>query len=211
MDFRKRRRYEEIFNSTSHGVGVLIAIACTAIIVTRAALFGDAWHVVSFSIFGAGMITLYVASTLFHGATNMRTRVALNRFDHSSIYVLIAATYTPFTLVSIRGPMGWVLFGLIWGMAIAGIIFKVWFYSSRFRWISTWMYAGMGWLFLIAIVPIVRNMPTISLVFLLVGCGSYFAGIFFYLKRDIPFGHGVFHLFILAGSICHFFAVVFLV
>jgi hemolysin III len=208
---QRRRKYEEIFNSTSHGVGVVIAIACTAIIVTRAALYGDAWHIVSFSIFGAGMIVLYIASTLFHGTKNIRRKYTLNTFDHSSIYILIAATYTPYTLVSIRGPLGWVLFGVIWGLAIAGIIFKVWFYSQKLRSISAFLYAAMGWMFIMAIVPIVKNLPTISLVFLLVGCVTYSLGIFFYIRKDIPYGHGIFHLFILGGSICHFFSMVFMV
>ncbi|HDP55575.1 MAG TPA: hypothetical protein ENN24_07865 [Bacteroidetes bacterium] len=208
---QKRKRHEEIFNSASHGIGVLIAIACTAIVVTRAALYGDVWHIVSYSIFGAGMITLYTASTLFHGAKNVRLKYKLNTFDHSSIYVLIAATYTPFTLVSIRGPFGWVLFGIIWVLAIAGIVFKVWFYNQKLRSLSVWLYAAMGWLFIMAIVPMVRNLPTISLVFLLVGCVTYSLGIFFYIRKDIPYGHGVFHLFILAGSLCHFFSMVFMV
>jgi hemolysin III len=205
------KKHEEIFNSTSHGIGVLIAIACTAIVVTRAALHGDAWHIVSYSIFGAGMITLYIASTLFHGTKNVRRKYYLNTFDHSSIYILIAATYTPFTLVAIRGPLGWVLFGIIWGLAIAGIIFKVWFYTHKWRNISAFLYGAMGWMFIMAIVPIVRNLPTISLVFLLVGCVTYTLGIIFYIKKNIPFFHGIFHLFVLAGSICHFFAMVFMV
>lgn len=205
------KRREEIFNSTSHGVGVLIAIACTAIIVTRAALYGDVWHIVSFSIFGAGMITLYIASTLFHGAKNLRRKHRLNTFDHSAIYVLIAATYTPLTLVAIRGAFGWVLFGIVWGLALAGIVFKTWFYTAKLRVLSTALYAAMGMLFLIAIVPIVRYLPTISLVFLFSGVCAYSIGIFFYVRRDISFGHGVFHLFVLAGSICHFFTMVFMV
>jgi len=205
------KKHEEIFNSVSHGVGVLIAIACTAIIVTRAVLHGEVWHIVSFSIFGAGMITLYIASTLFHGAKNPRRKYHLNTFDHSAIYVLIAATYTPLTLVAIRGPLGWTLFGIIWGLALAGIAFKKWFYTQKLRVLSTALYAAMGFMFLMAIGPIVRNLPTVSLVFLLCGVFAYSAGIFFYIRRDIAFGHGVFHLFVLAGSICHFFTMVFMV
>jgi hemolysin III len=157
------------------------------------------------------MITLYVSSTLFHGAKKLRRKHSLNIFDHSSIYVLIAATYTPFTLVGIGGGFGWVLFGIIWGLAIAGVVFKIWFYSHKWRNISAILYGAMGWLFIMAIVPIVRNFPTISLVFLLVGCVTYTLGIFFYIKKDIPYGHGIFHLFVLGGSICHFFAMVFMV
>ncbi len=207
----RRKKHEEIFNSTSHAVGVLIAIACTAIVVTRASIHGDVWHIVSYSIFGAGMIVLYTASTLFHAEKNPRRKYHLNTFDHSSIYILIAATYTPFTLVAIKGALGWVLFGVIWALAIAGVVFKVWFYSQRLRKLSAALYGAMGWMFVLAIGPIVRNLPTISLVFLLVGCVTYSLGIFFYIRRDIPFGHGIFHLFVLAGSICHFFSMVFMV
>ena len=206
----KRRKKEEIVNSSSHGIGILIAVACTAILVTRAAMLGNAWHIVTFSIFGAGMINLYMASTLYHSSSNMRTKIKLNRFDHSSIYVLIAATYTPVSLVTLKGPFGWVIFGLIWAMAIAGIVFKIWFYSSKFRTLSTIMYIAMGWLIIIAIVPVINNMPNISLWFMLAGGISYSVSTIFYLYRDMPYGHGVFHIFILGGSICHFFAMFFL-
>ena len=127
---KQRIKNEEIVNSTSHGVGLLIAFACTALLIVRAAYYGSAWHIVSFSIFGAGLINLYAASTLFHSAVNPRIKFNLNRFDHSSIYILIAATYTPFALVGIQGAFGWVIFGLLWVMAIAGVIFKVWFFST---------------------------------------------------------------------------------
>jgi len=140
----------------------------------------------------------------------MRTKIKLNRFDHSSIYVLIAATYTPVSLVTLKGPFGWVIFGLIWAMAIAGIVFKIWFYSSKFRTLSTIMYIAMGWLIIIAIVPVINNMPNISLWFMLAGGISYSVSTIFYLYRDMPYGHGVFHIFILGGSICHFFAMFFL-
>ena len=207
---KKRKKKEEIVNSTSHGVGILIAVACTAILVTRAAILGNAWHIVTFSIFGAGMINLYTASTLYHSAINMRNKLKLNKFDHSSIYVLIAATYTPISLVSLKGPFGWVIFGLIWAMAIAGIIFKIWFYTSKFRFLSTILYIAMGWLIIIAIVPVIKNVPNLSLWFLLAGGLSYSFSTVFYLNRNLPYGHGIFHIFILGGSICHFFALFFL-
>lgn len=201
---------EEIVNSTTHGIGVFLAVAATAILAVRAALYGDAWHVVTFCVFGAGLINLYIASTVFHGAKNIQLKYKLNRFDHSSIYVLIASTYTPFSLTALRGPFGWVIFGLIWGLAIAGVVFKVWFYTSKYRSLSMWLYIVMGWLILIAIVPIIKKLPNISLWFLLAGGLSYSFGTFFYIKRKIPFGHGIFHLFIIAGSTCHFFAIYFL-
>ncbi len=205
------RKYEEIANSLSHGIGIMLAIAGTVLLVVRSVIHGNAWHIVTYSIFGAGLINLYTASTLFHGAMNVRVKYLLNRFDHSSIYILIAATYTPFSLVGINGAFGWVIFGLVWAMAVAGVIFKIWFYSPKYRTISAWLYVVMGWLGIIAVVPIVRNVPNTSLWFLLAGCLAYFASIVFYLKEDIPFGHGVFHLFIIGGSVCHFFSLYFLV
>ncbi|HRX69505.1 MAG TPA: hemolysin III family protein [Tenuifilaceae bacterium] len=208
---KKRKKYEEIVNSSSHGIGVLIAVACTAILATRAAILGNAWHIVTFSIFGAGMINLYTASTLFHASVNVKKKSKLNKFDHSSIYVLIAATYTPISLVGLKGAFGWVIFGLIWAMALFGIVYKIWFYSVKFRTLSTILYIAMGWLILIAIVPIIQNLPNISLWFLLAGGLSYSFGTIFYINRDWPYGHGIFHLFILGGSICHFFAVLFLI
>ena len=204
------KRNEEIVNAITHGIGFLLAIAATAILTVRASIHGNAWHIVTYSIFGAGLINLYLASTLYHSSTRAQIKYYLNRFDHSSIYVLIAATYTPFTLVALKGAFGWVIFGLIWAMAIAGVVFKIWFYTTKFRTLSTWLYIAMGWLIIIAIVPIVKNLPNISLWFLFAGGLSYSIGTFFYLKKSIPFGHGIFHLFILGGSICHFFALFYL-
>jgi hemolysin III len=204
---KKRRKYEEIVNCLTHMVGLLGAITFSAILITQSSLFGDGWHITSYSIFGGGLILTYLSSTIFHGARNLRKKVYLNRFDHSSIYILIAATYTPVTLVSLRGGFGWVIFGLIWGMAICGIIFKIWFYTVRMRKLSMWVYIAMGWLIIIAIVPIIRKMPDISLWFLLIGSLSYFFGTFFYIRKNIPFGHSIFHLFIMGGSVCHFYAI----
>lgn len=208
---KRRKKNEEIVNSTSHGVGLLIAFACTALLIVRAAYYGSVWHVVTFSIFGAGLINLYTASTLFHSAIKPRIKYHLNRFDHSSIYILIAATYTPFALVGIKGAFGWVVFGLVWTMAIAGVVFKIWFYSPKYRSLSAWLYVAMGWIGIIAIVPIIRNVPNTALWFLMAGCLAYSAGVIFYLVDRIPFGHGVFHLFIIGGSLCHFFALVFMI
>lgn len=200
------RKHEEIFNSLSHAVGFLVAIAGTVILIVRSAMLGSAWHIVSFSVFGAGMINLYLASTLFHGAQDLRKKSLLNKFDHSSIYVLIAATYTPFALVTLNGPVGWVVFGMIWLFAVLGLTFKIFFYSTKYRKLSAWLYFAMGWFFLVAIYPLAKNLPTISFIMLIAGCITYSAGILFYLKKGIPFGHGIFHLFIIGGTTCHFFA-----
>ncbi len=208
---RNRIKNEEIVNSTSHGVGLAIAFACTALLIIRGSYYGTAWHIVTFSIFGAGLINLYTASTLFHSAINPRIKYNLNRFDHSSIYILIAATYTPFAIVGIQGAFGWVIFGLVWAMAIAGVVFKIWFYSPKYRKLSAWLYVAMGWIGIIAIVPIIRHVPNTALWFLLSGCLAYSASVVFYLIDKIPYGHGIFHIFIIGGSICHFFSLVFLI
>ncbi len=204
------KRAEEIANSISHGIGIGLAVAGVTLLVVFGAMYGNAWHIVSFSVFGASMIVLYLASTLFHGAKNPRKKSHLNRFDHSAIYILIAGSYTPITLISLNGALGWTLFGLIWGLAIAGVVFKVWFYSQKYRNLSAWLYVVMGWLIIIAIVPMLKNVPNTSLYFLLAGGLSYSGGVFFYLKQNVPFFHFVFHLFILGGSICHFFAFLYL-
>jgi len=220
MEKQKKNRYkksklikkEEIANSISHGIGIAIAIAVVTILVVFGAIYGTVWHVVSFSVFGACMITLYIASTLFHGAKKLRLKYKLNKVDHSAIYLLIAGTYTPIALVALHHNwIGWSLFGLIWALAIAGIVYKIWFYQSKWTKLSTWLYVIMGWLILIAVYPIIKNVPNTSLWFLLAGALSYNAGVFFFVNHKIPFSHFVFHLFILGGSICHFFAFLYLI
>ncbi len=208
---KPRTKGNEIFNSVTHGIGIGLAIAATVLLVVRGALHGNAWHIVSFSIFGVGMILLYTSSTLFHGAYNPRLKYKLNKLDHSSIYILIAATYTPITFTTLKGGFGWVIFGIIWGLAIAGVVFKVWFYSSKMRLLSAILYMAMGWVILIAIVPVIKNTPSLTLWFLLSGCLSYTFSPFFYLWRSRPYMHGVFHIFILLGTACHFFGFWFLV
>lgn len=210
MNKHKLIKTEEIANSISHGIGIVLAIAGVTLLVVFGTLYGDAWHIVSFSIFGASMIILYLASTLFHGAKNPRLKYILNKFDHSAIYILIAGSYTPLSLISLRGWIGWTIFGLIWALAAAGIVFKVWFYSSRFSKLSTILYVAMGWLVIIAIVPVIRNVPETSLWFFLAGALSYSGGVVFFVIKKVPFFHLVFHLFILGGSVCHFFGFLFL-
>ena len=134
---KRRTKGDEIINSISHGIGVGLAIAGTVLLIVKAAFHGTVWHIVSFSIFGAGMILLYTSSTLFHGVYNPRLKHKLNKFDHSSIYILIAATYTPIALVPLRGGWGWTIFGIIWALAIGGLVFKIWFYTAKLRMLSS--------------------------------------------------------------------------
>lgn len=208
---KRRTKGDEIFNSISHGVGIALAIAATVLLVVRASLHGTVWHIVSFSIFGVGMILLYTSSTLFHGVYHPRLKHKLNKLDHSSIYILIAATYTPFTLTTLRDSGGWFIFGIIWTLALAGVIFKVWFYTSKLRRLSTILYMVMGWVMIFAISPLIRNTPSPTIWFLLAGCISYTLSPLFYLWRSKPYLHGVFHLFVLGGTICHFFGFWYLV
>lgn len=208
---RKRlRKAEEIANSVSHGIGIALAVAGVTLLVAFGAIYGNIWHIISFSVFGTSMILLYLASTLFHGVKKPRLKVMLNKLDHSAIYILIAGSYTPLSLISLRGWVGWTIFGLIWSLAIAGVVFKIWFYSSKWRTLSTWLYVAMGWLVILAIGPVVQNVPNTSLWFLLAGGVSYSGGVFFYLYHRVPFFHLIFHLFILGGSVCHFFAFLYL-
>lgn len=208
---KRRTKGDEIINSISHGIGVALAIAGTVLLIVKASFHGTAWHIVSFSIFGAGMILLYTSSTLFHGVYNPRLKHKLNKLDHSSIYILIAATYTPIALVPLRGGWGWTIFGIIWALAIGGLVFKIWFYTAKLRMLSTILYIGMGWVILIAIVPLLRNTPTTTLWFLMAGCLTYTLSPLFYMWRSKPYLHGVFHVLIMGGTICHFFAFWFMV
>lgn len=207
---RAQKKKEEIANTISHAVGIPVSIAAITLMVVFSAIYGDVWHIVSYSIFGASMLTLYIASTIFHGVSNPRTKYFLNKFDHSAIYVLIAGSYTPVALTALRGPIGWVLFGLVWSMAIGGIVYKIWFYSPKYRKVSTWLYIGMGWLLIIVIGPVIEKLPSHSLWLLLAGGISYTGGALFYLKKGRKLFHFIFHLFVLAGSILHFLAFLFM-
>lgn len=197
---------EEILNVLTHGIGFFLSIAALSLMVVFASLDGYAWHIVGAAIFGSSLVVLYLASTLFHSARKPKWRKWLNVFDHAAIYLLIAGTYTPFLLVTLNGPWGWSLFGVIWGLALAGVVFKI-FYTGKFKTFSTIVYVMMGWLIVIAIVPLVENLPAMGLIWLLIGGIAYSVGAVFYRLEKLPFNHAVFHLFVLTGSISHFFSV----
>jgi hemolysin III len=198
---------EEIANVITHGVGLALSVAALVLLVVFASLKGDAWRIVSFSIFGASLVLLYLASTLYHGASRPQVKLRLNRFDHSAIYVLIAGTYTPFTLVTLRGAWGWTIFGIVWGLAIAGIVYKIFFYKVKYRAVSAIIYLLMGWIIVIAIKPLITSLSLPGLIWLAIGGLSYSFGVIFYLWKKLPFAHSIFHLFVLGGSISHFFAI----
>ncbi len=200
---------EEIVNSITHGLGALLAIAALVLLVVRAAQKGTAWHVVSFAVFGATLILLYLFSTLYHSISHRTTKRVFARMDHAAIFLLIAGTYTPIMLTVLRGPWGWTFFGVIWAMALLGVVIRS-IYLTRFRILSTVMYAVMGWSFLIAYRQIITRVPPVSLRFLLWGGIAYTIGILFYIWKKQPYAHSIWHLFVIAGSILHFFAIYYL-
>lgn len=203
---------EEIAHSVTHGVGILLSIGGLAVLVAFAALHGDAWHIVGCSVFGTTLVLAYTASTIYHAipGTLQRAKRVLRVLDHAAIYLLIAGTYTPFTLVNLRGPWGWTLFGLVWGMAIAGIVFKATL-IGRLRVLSVAFYVLMGWLVLIAARPLGQSVALGGLVLLIAGGVVYTAGVAFYAWGRLPYHHAIWHGFVLIGSTLHFFAVLFYV
>lgn len=201
---------EEIFNSITHGIGTLFSIAALVILILAASVYGNAWHIVSFSIFGASMVFLYLSSTLYHSFTGEKVKNVFARLDHAAIFFLIAGTYTPILLTVLRGVTGWIIFGVIWGVAITGMVIRS-IYLTKFRKLMVVIYLIMGWLFIFAIRPVIISLPVTSLVFLLAGGIVYSLGVVFYAWRNLPFGHGIWHLFVLGGSILHFFAILFIV
>lgn len=203
-------RDEERLNIISHFIGLILSIAATAMLVTFASLKGNTWHIVSFAIFGTSMVVLYLASTLYHASRKPKIRQMLNVFDHAAIYVLIAGTYTPYCLVTLHGPFGWVMFGITWGLAVAGVILKL-FYAGRYDKLSTISYVMLGWVAVIAVKPLIENLATGGLLFLLMGGISYTIGAFIYLKRKLAFNHAIFHFFVLVGTTMHFFSIFFYV
>lgn len=201
---------EEIFNSVSHGAGGLLSIAGTVILIIFAAIYSNAWGVVSSAIYGASMIILYTMSTLYHAITNRKAKTFFRVMDHNTIFLLIAGTYTPFTLVPLRGAVGWVLFGIIWAAAIIGIIFNS-ISLEKSKKLSLVCYVLMGWAIIFAIKPMLKTVPTISLIFLLIGGLFYTAGIIFYAKKNIRYFHSVWHLFTIGGSVFHYFSILIMI
>ncbi len=199
-------RGEELANALTHGVGAALSVAGLAVLVTLTGLHGDAWRVTATAIFGATLVLLYTSSTLYHSFRGERVKRLLRKFDHASIFLLIAGTYTPFLIVNLRGPWGWSLFGVIWALAVAGVAMKFWF-AGRFRVVSTLLYVGMGWLVLIVLRPLSSVVSSLALWLLVAGGFAYTLGAVFYLWKRLPYHHAIWHLFVLAGSACHFFAV----
>ena len=197
---------EEQLNIITHFAGFILSIVALVFLVVHAQVCGNIWHLVSFSVFGASLITLYGASTLYHREKDPVIRKKLRILDHAAIYVLIAGTYTPFTLVTLNGEVGWTIFGVTWGLAIAGIILKL-FFTGKYQLLSTLMYVGMGWIIIFAINPLIQNFSSEGLIWLLAGGVAYTLGAVLYNIKKIKFNHAIFHVFVLLGSFCHFISV----
>ncbi len=201
---------EERINVISHAFGFVLSIIALILLVSKAFLHGGIMHIVSFSIFGISLCILYSASTLYHNAKDVEKRSRLKIFDHASIYVLIAGTYTPFTLVTLHGKTGWIIFGITWGASIIGITLKL-FFTGRFSIVSTIMYVIMGWVIVFAIKPLINNLPSDGLYWLFAGGVAYTIGAILYSIKSIKFNHAIFHLLVLIGSFCHFISIYFFV
>lgn len=199
---------EEIANGITHGIGAMLSVAGLTVLVVLAAIYGDAWRIVSFSIYGTSLVLLYTASTLYHAIQHPDAKRIFRIMDHAAIYLLIAGTYTPITLVNMRGPWGWSIFGFVWAVAIIGIIFKT-MYTGRYDKISTAAYVLMGWICLIGLKEMLVAIPPGGLVWLVAGGVCYTVGVIFYAWQKLPFNHAIWHLFVLGGSMCHFFAILF--
>ena len=201
---------EEIANSVTHGLGVVLSIAGLAILTAFASMYGSVWHIVSSSIYGATQILLYAASTLYHSIPLPRAKAVLRFFDHSAIFLLIAGTYTPFALVNLRGPWGWTILVVVWTMAIAGIALQGVLIKQKAL-VTALPYVGMGWVMVLGIKPLLASVAPGGLVLLLAGGLAYTGGVVFYVWKRLPYHHAIWHLFVLAGSACHYFAVLFYV
>jgi len=201
---------EEIANSITHGIGVMLSIAALVILIVYSSLYGNIWHIVSFTIFGVTMFILYMSSTLLHSFPEGKVKDIFEIFDHSSIYFFIAGTYTPFLLIVIKGALGWTLFGIVWGLAIAGTVFKC-FFVKKYLFTSTALYVVMGWLIVFAWKPLVNNLSPQGMTYLIIGGALYTLGAIFYVWRGFKYHHAVWHVFVLAASAAHFFCVLFYV
>ncbi|MDO8835230.1 MAG: hemolysin III family protein [Vicinamibacterales bacterium] len=197
---------EEIANSVTHGAGLVAAIVGFVAMVVAALTRGDIWVTIACVVYGTTLVLLYLSSTLYHALARTRAREVLRRIDHSAIYLLIAGTYTPFVLVSLRGPWGWSLFGVSWGLAVIGIVVKA-VLGQRWPAISTTVYILMGWLVIVAVGPLFRHVPGGAIAWLFAGGLAYTGGVVFFAWERLRYSHAIWHLFVLTGSVCHYVAV----
>jgi hemolysin III len=205
-----RSLIEELANSITHGIGLALSVVGMIALVVLSVMRGDAWHIAGCTTFGVTLVLLYAASTLYHTFHTPRLKRILKILDHAAIYLLIAGTYTPFTLVNLRGFWGWTLFSLVWGLSVFGILWKL-VHVERFQIVSTLVYLAMGWVVLIAIKPVMSSVPSWGIVWLVAGGLFYTVGVVFFALNRLRYNHAIWHVFVMAGSICHYIAVMFYV
>ncbi len=206
MKFKRYTIGEEIFSSVTHGIGTLLAVGGTAVLIVLSAIYSDVWSVVGSAIFGASLIILYCMSTLYHSITNEKAKKFFRIMDHNTIFFLIAGTYTPITISILRGWIGWVLFGIVWGAAIIGIILNS-IDLEKFRKPSVVCYIAMGWVIIFAVKPLMDAMNSTSLWLLIGGGVFYTVGVIFYAIKKVRYFHSIWHIFTLLGSVCHYFSI----
>ncbi|WP_458700172.1 hemolysin III family protein [Sulfurospirillum sp. 1307] len=207
---KRYTQIEEVWHSVTHGIGVVLSIVGLCILVAYSAIKGSSISIVSSAIFGATLIIAYSSSTLYHAITNEKAKQVFRQFDHASIYLLIAGTYTPITLVSLGGTLGWSIFLIIWSIAIVGVLLEF-LYPNRFKKLSLVLYLGMGWLIVVAIGKILETMDTNGFILMLLGGIFYSVGVVFYVKKSIPYNHIIWHIFVLLGSMSHYLMTLFYV
>lgn len=201
---------EEQWNVWTHFIGFILSLVASGFLAVKAIKTGNWYYIISFSVFGLSLILLYLASTLYHKEKKINKREKLNILDHASIYILIAGSYTPFTLITLQGKIGWWMFGISWGIAALGVIFKLFFFG-KFDKLSTILYVAMGWMVVFTIVPLIKNLSSEGLIWLFAGGVFYTVGALFYSFPRIKFNHAIFHFFVLFGSFSHFMSIYFYV
>ncbi len=197
---------EEVAHAVTHGIGTCLSLAGLVLLSVKAARYGSSWHLVAGCVYASTLVLMYASSTLYHALTGARTKRVFQILDHAAIYLLIAGTYTPFTLITLRGPWGWTLFGLVWGLAVGGTLFEI-FLQGRFKKLSLLLYLCLGWLAVVAIKPLLTSLPTGGLLLLLAGGLAYSGGAAFYSWRSLRYHHAIWHAFVLLGSLSHFFCI----
>ena len=200
---------EEVGNTITHILGMMFSVCATSVLVTLSCFWGDCWSIVSCAIFGASMLLVYTASSVYHAVQNERAKQLLKKLDHIAIYYLIAGSYTPFLLVPMRSELGWWMFGIVWGLALAGTLLKIFMPPSGTKLWSVGLYLAMGWLIVFVSGKLFACIPGVSIVFLILGGLFYSVGIAFYIKKNWEFSHAIWHMFVLLGTMMHFFSVLF--
>ncbi len=204
--FNRYSSKEEIVHVITHGIGIPLSVVGLIFLIIKARIYGDGWHLVSFIVFSCTLLVLYLSSTLYHSASGIHTKTFLRKLDHSAIYLLIAGTYTPFLLTNLRGTVGWIMFFIVWTFASIGIVIKI-ATKIQSKWVSVIIYLVMGWLAVFIYRSMIELLPETSITFLILGGLMYTLGVIFYVWEKLPYHHAVWHLFVLGGSICHYFSI----